>query len=70
MDEVYRFYRIAITQADGWTARITHVRGTYIPLTARATAAEGPERCLARARQLVDRYIDFLSTNGVDGEPN
>lgn len=70
MDEVYRFYRIAVKRADRWTAHITHVRGTYIPLTATATLAEGPEPCLARARELIDKYIDFLSDNGVDGEPN
>ena len=70
MDEFYRGYRIAIKQTDGWVARITHARGTHIPLSAKATAKEGAERCLARARDLVDRYIEFLGRNGIDGEPN
>ena len=70
MDEVYRGYRIAATLGDKWTARITHVRGTHIPLNASATLAEGAERCVARARELVDRYIAFLKDNGVGGEPN
>ncbi|HEY4203540.1 MAG TPA: hypothetical protein VGM35_00890 [Xanthobacteraceae bacterium] len=70
MDEVYRGYRIAIKQDGNWAARITHVRGTYVPLHARATAAEGPQRCLERARELIDRYLEFLSLNDIGGEPN
>ena len=70
MDEVYRGYRIAVKQNNGWTARVTHVRGPYIPLDARATDKEGAEVCLARARELIDRYIAFLSENGLSGEPN
>ncbi len=70
MDEFYRGYRIAIKQTDGWVARITHARGTHIPLNARASAREGAERCLERARDLVDRYVEFLGRNGIDGEPN
>jgi hypothetical protein len=69
VDEVYRGYRIALKQTDRWVARITHVRGTHIPLDAQATLAEGAEHCLARARELVDRYVAFLSQNGIDGEP-
>ena len=70
MDDVYRGYRIAVKQHNGWTARITHVRGTYIPLDARSTEREGPEVCLARARVLVDRYVAFLAENDLNGEPN
>ena len=70
MDEFYCGYRIAIKQADGWVARITHARGTHIPLSAKATEKEGAARCLARARELVDRYVEFLGRNGIDGEPN
>ena len=70
MDEVYRGYRIAVKQHNGWIARVTHVRGPYIPLDARATEKEGAEACLARARILVDRYIAFLAENGLDGDPN
>ena len=70
MDEVYRGYRIAVKQNGSWTARVTHVRGPYIPLDARATEKEGAELCLIRARALIDRYIAFLADNGLDSEPN
>ena len=70
MDEVYRGYRIAIRQTDQWTARITHVRGTYIPLIASASLTEGPEPCLVRARVIIDKYIEFLEANDIGGEPN
>ena len=70
MDEVYRGYRIAIRKADGFEARVTHVRGTYVPLEARATLAEGAAQCMIRARTTVDRYIAFLEQNGLEGEPN
>jgi hypothetical protein len=70
VDEVYRGYRIAIKQADRWTARVTHVRGPYVPLDAKATLAEGEEVCATRARELIDRYVAFLEQNGLGGEPN
>lgn len=70
MDEVYRGYRIAVKQHNGWTARVTHVRGPYIPLDAHATEKEGAEVCLARARALIDRYVAFLAENGIAGDPN
>ncbi len=70
MDEVYRGYRIAIRQSGGWTARVTHVRGPYLPLDAKATLAEGEAKCLERARAMIDRYIAFLEQNDLDGEPN
>ena len=70
MDEVYRGYRIAIKQNGGWTARVTHVRGPYVPLDTKATLLEGESKCLDRARALIDRYIAFLEQNNLDGEPN
>ena len=70
MDEVYRGYRIAVKQTDQWTARITQVRGTYVPLIASADLTEGAELCLARARMLIDKYIDFLDTTRTGGEPS
>ena len=70
MDEVYRSYRIAVRQTDQWTARITHVRGTHIPLIASASLIEGPEPCLARARMIIDKYIEFLEANDISGKPN
>ena len=71
MDEVYRGYRIAIKQAgNGWSARITHARGTLLPLAALATAREGPEQCLERGRAMVDRYLAFLAENGIGGKAN
>ena len=70
MDEVYRGYRIAVKRQNGWIARVTHVRGPYVPLDARASEHEGASLCLARARALIDRYILFLNENGLDGEPN
>ena len=70
MDEVYRGYRIAVKQQNGWTARVTHVRGPYIPLDAHATEKEGAGLCLSRARGLIDRYIAFLADNGLDSDPN
>lgn len=70
MDEFYRGYRIAIKQPERWVARVTHARGTLISIDAKATAAEGSGRCLERARALVDRYIAFLESNGIDGRPN
>ena len=69
MDELYRGYRIAIKQADRFVARITHVRGTVVPLRADASLEEGPGRCAARARELIDRYLAFLADNSRDGEP-
>jgi hypothetical protein len=69
MDEVYRGYRITIKQAEAWTARVTHVRGTYVPLHAEAALTEGPQRCLERARLLVDRYVEFLSRNDAGRTP-
>ena len=70
VDEVYRGYRIATKLDGGWTARITHVRGPYVPLDAKATLAEGEERCVERARAVIDRYVAFLEQNDLDGEPN
>jgi hypothetical protein len=70
MDEVYRGYRIAIRQDGEWKARVTHVRGPYVPLDARAPLAEGESKCLERARALIDRYIAFLEQNDLGGEPN
>ena len=70
MDEVYRGYRIAIRQTDKFEARVTHVRGPYVPLNATATLAEGEDRCVARARELIDRYVKFLEQNGLSSEPN
>ena len=70
MDEFYRGYRIAVKNVDGWIARITHSRGTHIPLNAKSSAREGPEKCLDRARDLVDRYVEFLGRNGIDGDPH
>lgn len=70
MDELYRGYRIAIKQTDKFAARITHVRGTLVPLHADATLEEGPGPCSARARELIDRYLAFLADNGLDGEPS
>lgn len=69
MDEVYRGYRIAIKQTDRWSCRVTHARGTHIPLGAAATLDEGQDICLRRARELIDRYIEFLNSNGM-GEPS
>lgn len=60
MDEVYRGYRIAIREHDGWIARITDARGPAVPLTAHATLDQGPEACVLRARALIDRYMEFL----------
>lgn len=68
MDELYRGYRIAIKQGDGWNARVTHVRGPYVPLDAKATLAEGESKCLERARAQIDRYVAFLEQNQLDGE--
>lgn len=70
MDELYRGYRIALRQTDRWTARITHVRGTVVPLNASSSLAEGTGPCLARARELIDRYLAFLEQNALGGEPN
>lgn len=70
MDELYRGYRISVKQAERWTARVTHVRGTLMPLDAHASLVEGPQICCGRARAMIDRYIAFLSQNGLDGEPS
>ena len=70
MDEVYRGYRIATRQNGGWTARVTHVRGPYVPLDATSTLGEGEAMCVIRARGMIDRYIAFLEQNDLDGEPN
>jgi hypothetical protein len=70
VDEVYRGYRIATKQNGSWIARVTHVRGPHVPLDASATLAEGEAICVYRARALIDRYIEFLTQNGLDGEPN
>jgi hypothetical protein len=64
VDEFYRGYRIAIKQTDRWVARITHVRGTYVPLDAEASLEESSAACIERARRLVDRYVEFLDRNG------
>ena len=69
MDELYRGYRISIKQSEGWSARITHVRGPSVPLTPRSTRAEGPDICLSRAREMVDRYVAFLSRGDDESEP-
>jgi hypothetical protein len=70
VDEVYRGYRIAIRMTDRWSARITHVRGTVVPLSAVATPGEGEGQCLIRARTPIDRYVEFLAMNDLDREPN
>ena len=70
MDEVYRGYRIAIKLTDRWRARITHVRGPFVPLDASASLAEGEARCAERSRELIDRYVAFISDNGLAGEAN
>jgi hypothetical protein len=70
VDEVYRGYRIAIRKKEKFEARVTHVRGPYVPLTATASLGEGQEQCAIRARATIDRYIEFLEQNGLDGEPS
>lgn len=70
MDELHRGYRIGLKQLDRWVARVTHVRGTLVPISAEASLDEGPKRCLERARAQIDRYVAFLGENGLDGEPN
>ncbi len=70
MDTLYRSYRIALKRDGHWLARITHVRGTLLPLTATATLKEGADTCRQRAEALIDRYIAFLSQNDIEGEPN
>lgn len=70
VDEVYRGYRIATKQAEGWTARVTSVRGPYVPLNAASTLAEGEAVCVVRAKAMIDRYVAFLRDNALDGEPN
>jgi hypothetical protein len=64
VDELYRDYRIAISRGEDWTARITHVRGSVAPFSARASLAEGADVCARRARELIDRYIEFLELPG------
>jgi hypothetical protein len=70
VDELYRGYRIAIRQTDRWVARVTHVRGTHMPLDTQAALHEGAGRCLEKARLLVDRYIAFLDDDDIGREPN
>ena len=70
VDEVHRGYRIATKLDGGWTARVTHVRGPYVPLDAKATLKEGEAKCVERARAMIDRYIAFLEQNDLGGEPN
>ena len=60
VDEFYRGYRIAIKQTDGWVARITHVRGTHIPLSAKATEKEG-RGALPRAGARAGRPLHRVS---------
>lgn len=64
MDELYRRYRIALTQTDRWVARITHVRGNLVPSKVQATLEEGESVCLARAKAIIDRYLAFLELPG------
>jgi hypothetical protein len=64
LDEIYRGYRIATKFAAGiWTARISHVRGSIAPISAKATDAEGDAACMARARDAVDGYIRYLAND-------
>ncbi|MET0530182.1 MAG: hypothetical protein ABW003_17910 [Microvirga sp.] len=63
MDEVYNGYRIAIRQSGpAWVARISHVRGSLLPITAIASQNEGTAICLERARAAVGRYIRYLDS--------
>lgn len=67
MDEVYRDHRIATKLVAGiWTARISHVRGAAMPLTAQASEVEGAAVCAARARRTIDRYLDYLANGERD----
>lgn len=62
MDEVYRGYRVATKLVTGtWTARVSQARGPVVPVTARATEAEGEAICMARTRAAIDRYIAYLA---------
>lgn len=61
---MHRGYRIAVRQDGVWVARITHARGTVMPLSVHASLAEGESVCLARAREAVDRYLAFLESKG------
>jgi hypothetical protein len=60
LDEVYRGFRIAISDKRRWVARITHVRGSLAPFSASSTVEEGQETCGRRAREQIDRYLAFL----------
>ena len=66
MDDVYRDYRIALRQDGRWIARITHVRGQLVHLEVNSSLAEGAEVCLVRARQRIDKYIDYLARGRSD----
>ncbi len=70
MDEIYRGYRIAITRrgpTEGYSARITRASGPLVPVVAGATALEGEDVCLTRARAALDRWLSFLGEDVPQG---
>ncbi len=68
LDGVYRGCRVTI-KAKGAVlkARITHARGTVLPISAEASLQEGAETCLRRAATTLDRYLAFVGVgSGAD----
>ena len=68
MEDLYRGYRIAVKHELDWRARVTHVRGHLLAVTARAKTEEGAECCLRRARAEIDRYLAFLDDADGSGD--
>ena len=70
MEEIYRGHRISVRVAadiaHGYEAKIWTVRGHRTSLGAQSSHDEGPDRCFARARQVVDEFLAYRDNHRSD----
>jgi hypothetical protein len=59
VQEHYRGHEIRFVDSGSWSAMLVETAsGTLLPTKATASISEGISICSARARLLVDRYLD------------
>lgn len=65
MHDDYRGHLIRLSGGGVWSAELVEREtGTLLPTKATATAGEGRGVCAARARLLVDRYLEAAAARG------
>ena len=59
MQQHYRGHTIRLISGERWSAELIEQRsGALLPTTVSASAREGVDVCVARARDLIDLYLD------------